>query len=83
MGAEGAVVVEGMLKAAREPATSVVATIVGVAILLLGATAIFAELQSALDRIWRVPAPQVESGIWHRYARVCCRSGWCSAWDLC
>jgi hypothetical protein len=83
MGAEGAVVVEGMLKAAREPATSVVATIVGVAILLLGATAIFAELQSALDRIWRVPAPQAESGIWHRYARVCCRSGWCSAWDLC
>jgi YihY family inner membrane protein len=65
MGAEGAVVVEGMLKAAREPATSVVATIVGVAILLLGATAIFAELQSALDRIWRVPAPQAESGMWH------------------
>ena len=65
MGAEGAVAVEGMLKAAREPATSVVASVVGVAILLLGATAIFAELQSALDRIWRVPAPQAESGIWY------------------
>src|SRR5450759_2344309 len=65
MGAQGALAVEGMLKAAREPATSVVATIVGVAILLLGATAIFAELQSALDRIWRVPAPQAESGIWY------------------
>ena len=65
MGAQGALAVEGMLKAAREPATSVVATIVGIAILLLGATAIFAELQSALDRIWRVPAPQAESDIWH------------------
>ncbi len=67
MGAQGALAVEGILKAAREPAKGVVATIVGIAILLLGATAIFAELQSALDRIWRVPAPQAESesGIWH------------------
>jgi membrane protein len=65
MGEEGAVAVEGMLKAAREPAKGVIATIVGIAILLLGATAIFGELQSALDRIWRVPAPQEESGIWH------------------
>ncbi len=65
MGEEGAVAVEGLLKATREPAQGVVATIVGVAILLLGATAIFAELQSALDRIWRVPAPKQESGIWN------------------
>ncbi len=65
MGEEGAVAVEGLLKAAREPAKSVVATIVGIAILLLGATAIFGELQSALDRIWRVPAPKEESGIWN------------------
>jgi YihY family inner membrane protein len=63
MGEEGAVAVEGLLKAAREPAKGVVATIAGIALLLLGATAIFGELQSALDRIWRVPAPQ-ESGIW-------------------
>jgi membrane protein len=65
MGEEGAVAVEGMLSAAREPAKGVVATIVGLAILLLGATAIFGELQSALDRIWRVPVPKKESGIWH------------------
>ena len=64
MGEEGAVAVEGMLKAAREPAKGLVATIVGIALLLLGATAIFAELQSALDRIWRVPAAKTESGIW-------------------
>ena len=65
MGADGAMAVEGMLKAAREPATSVVATLVGIAVLLLGATAIFAELQDALNRIWRVPAAQAESGIWY------------------
>lgn len=64
MGEEGAVAVENMLKTAREPAKGVVATIVGIVLLLLGATAIFGELQSALDRIWRVPAAQAESGIW-------------------
>ncbi len=64
MGAEGATAVEGMLKVAREPAKGVLATVVGVVALLIGATAIFAELQSALDRIWRVPAPKHESGIW-------------------
>ena len=65
MGEEGAVAVQGILKAAREPAQGIVATIVGIVVLLLGATAVFGELQSALDRIWRVPAPDGESGIWH------------------
>ncbi len=32
--------------------------------MLLGATAIFAELQSDLDRIWRVPAKAKPSGLW-------------------
>ena len=65
MGEQGAVAVEGMLNAVREPSEGVVATVVGIAIMLLGATATFGELQSALDRIWRVPVPQEESGIWH------------------
>lgn len=64
MGQEGAMAVEGLLKSAREPTKGVVATIVGFAFLMLGATAIFAELQSALDRIWRVPASRSVSGIW-------------------
>lgn len=64
MGDDGAVAVEALLKAAREPAKGILATVFGIAILLLGATAIFAELQSALDRIWRVPTPKDESGIW-------------------
>ena len=65
MGPEGATAVEGMLKAAREPAKGVLATVIGVVALLIGATAIFAELQSALDRIWREPAPKHQSGIWY------------------
>ena len=63
MGDEGARAVEGLLKTVREPAKGVVATLAGIAILLLGATAIFGELQSALDRIWRVPALK-KSGLW-------------------
>ena len=65
MGNDGAAAVEAMLKAAREPAKGVLATVIGLIVLLIGATAIFAELQSALDRIWRVPAPKQQSGIWN------------------
>ncbi|WP_227496380.1 YihY/virulence factor BrkB family protein [Massilia litorea] len=64
MGKEGATAVEGLLKAAREPSTGIVASIVGGFLLLLGATAIFAELQTDLDRIWQVPAKEKPSGLW-------------------
>ncbi len=65
MGEEGAIAVEGMLKSVSGPAQGPIATIVGIALLLLGSTAVFGELQSALDRIWRTPAPKEESGLWH------------------
>ena len=64
MGEEGATAVQGLLTAAREPSTGIVASIVGGFLLLLGATAIFAELQTDLDRIWEVPAKEKPSGLW-------------------
>jgi membrane protein len=64
MGDEGAIAIEGLLKSAREPSKGIFATVAGIGLLLLGATAVFAELQSALDRIWETPAPKKESGIW-------------------
>jgi YihY family inner membrane protein len=64
MGKEGATAVQSLLSAARERSTGVVATIVGGFLLLLGATATFAELQTDLDRIWRVPAKEKPSGVW-------------------
>lgn len=64
MGEQGAVAVEELLKSASDPGKGIVATIIGFVTLLIGATAVFAELQSALDRIWRTPAPPNESGIW-------------------
>jgi YihY family inner membrane protein len=64
MGKEGATALQGLLKAAREPSTGVVASIVGGVLLLVGATATFAELQTDLDRIWEVPAKAKPSGLW-------------------
>ena len=64
MGKEGAMAVQRLLTAAREPSTGTVASIVGGVLLLVGATATFAELQTDLDRIWRVPAKQKPSGLW-------------------
>src|SRR5436309_4361519 len=65
IGADGAKAVEGMLQAADRPTQGMVATIVGVLTLLLGATTVFGELQNALDRIWRAPAREKSKGWWN------------------
>ncbi len=65
LGDEGAKAIEGLLQAADRPGAGIVSTITGIAILLLGATTVFNELQNALDRIWRAPARVRSSGIWN------------------
>ena len=65
MGDQGAQAVEGLLQAADKPAQGSVATIIGVLVLLLGATTVFGELQNALDRIWRAPARGQGGGLWN------------------
>jgi membrane protein len=70
MGREGAEAVQGMLESASRPAETVTATLVGGILLLIGATSVFAELQDALDRIWRAPKRH-KGGIWSLFrARV-------------
>ena len=64
IGQEGAIAVQGLLKSANEPAQDIFLTVVSIITLVIGATTVFAELQSDLDRIWRVPAPAKENGIW-------------------
>ena len=64
IGAESATAVQELLRSASEPGKSVIASIVGVVTLLIGATSVFAELQSSLDRIWRAPALKGPTGIW-------------------
>ena len=62
LGDDGAAVAQRLVASAREPRTTVVATIVGIVTLVLGATTVLMELQSALDRIWR--APPEPKGVW-------------------
>ncbi|MCD6041255.1 MAG: YihY/virulence factor BrkB family protein [Burkholderiales bacterium] len=64
MGEQGAEAIEGMLAAANEPKEGIIATVIGVFVLLLGATTVFGELQNSLDRIWRAPARDPVSGVW-------------------
>lgn len=62
MGQQGAGAVQGLLASVREPTQGLTATAVGLVLLIVGATTVFAELQDALDRIWRVPGQLRKSG---------------------
>jgi len=58
MGREGAAAIEALLKSAHSPSGSLISTVVGGIVLLIGASAVFGELQDALNRIWRAPMPR-------------------------
>ena len=64
VGADGAVAIQGLVSSASEPAEGAVASGISLVILLIGATTVFAEIQSALDRIWHVPETAKPSGLW-------------------
>jgi membrane protein len=55
MGDDAASAIEGLLAHSSRPASGIVAMAIGAVTLLLGASTVFNELQSALDRIWRSP----------------------------
>ena len=57
VGRDGAAVIETITESAAEDETQGIAsTVVGIALLLFGATTVFAELQTALNRLWGVEA---------------------------
>lgn len=62
IGKEGAIAIEGAIKSAWDPQAGVVAIIVGLVAMFIGATTAFVELQDDLDRIWKVP-PLAGSGV--------------------
>lgn len=62
MGDNGAAAVEDLLASVGKPSEGAAGTLLGVVLLLVGATTVFGELQDSLDRIWRVPAPHRASG---------------------
>jgi membrane protein len=61
-GRDTALMVQKMLAKSAERGAGVLGTVVGLATLLLGATAVMIELESALDAIWKV-APKPRRGV--------------------
>ncbi|MFL5267650.1 MAG: YihY/virulence factor BrkB family protein [Stellaceae bacterium] len=58
VGPDSAGAVQAMLRSASSTRTGIIATAVGIGTLIATATAVFSELQAALNLIWKVPAAQ-------------------------
>jgi len=65
MGENGAKAIEEMLARLERPSSGIWATVVGLLLLLVGASTVFGQLQSALDSIWQVPMAPKSSGLWN------------------
>ncbi|MDR6213806.1 YihY/virulence factor BrkB family protein [Paracidovorax wautersii] len=70
VGERGADAVRLALASAQEPSEGRIASIVGFVLLLSGATGVFVELQSALERLWSRGQPAPESKAWWRMASL-------------
>lgn len=64
IGKEGATGIQALIESANQPTQGLIATAISTVVLIIGATTVFAELQSSLDRIWQVPQAPKTSGIW-------------------
>ena len=64
LGNNGAAAVQDLLESVTQRSQSVSAALVGTIVLFIGATSVFAELQDALDRIWRAPQRSRQGGLW-------------------
>jgi membrane protein len=63
IGPESAGAVQAMLRSAGGTRSGILATAVGIGTLIVAATAVFVELQSALNVIWKAPASG-SHGVW-------------------
>ena len=65
MGADTAKQIQDMIIQASRLRNSVIATIIAIITIIIGATGVFAEFQTALNTIWEVKLDTTKSGIWH------------------
>jgi membrane protein len=63
IGTEAASFVEQLVLKSTSQTNGVIATVIAFAVLFFGATSVFAELQSSLNTIWKVPGKKPEGGI--------------------
>ncbi len=64
VGPQAAATVGSLMQQASKPTTGIIATILGLATLLVGAGGVFGYLQQMLNKIWGVPEKQT-GGIWN------------------
>lgn len=64
VGNDAAAGIQALIRDADRPSQGLTATLISAGILVWGSTRVFAELQSALDRIWEVPRAVRSQGIW-------------------
>ncbi|HET6655764.1 MAG TPA: YihY/virulence factor BrkB family protein [Gammaproteobacteria bacterium] len=67
MGPQQADAVKAMLADTVSEQTGVLSTIIGIAILLFGATTVFGQLQAALNQIWNVEVAPRHGVIWNLF----------------
>lgn len=64
VGQQGAEAIQTMIaNAGKHGGSGVIATIIGLVTILFGATGVFVQLQSAMDRVWNVE-PRPGKGLW-------------------
>ena len=75
IGLEGARVIQATIENTSRPSSGIMATLIGLATMLFGATIVFSELQDALNVIWKVtPRPRRRMAIgliWDRLLAFC------------
>ncbi|MEO6190588.1 MAG: YihY/virulence factor BrkB family protein [Saprospiraceae bacterium] len=64
MGSNTADQIQSMVMLAVKSKDSVLASIIGILIILAGATGVFVQLQKSLNAIWEVKASTTKSGMW-------------------
>src|SRR5262249_27717003 len=55
VGPEGAQTLQNIIESANRPATGIVASLIGIGAMFLGASGAFGQLQTSLNRIWNLP----------------------------
>lgn len=63
VGDQGAAVVQNIVAASSNTHKGLIAGIISAVVLVVGATSVFTELQSSLDRIWHVPESERATGL--------------------
>jgi len=62
IGSKGAEAVQAMLQAAWSPAQGILASVLSLLALIIGASLVVSELRNSLNIVWNAPAPEAEQG---------------------